>query len=289
MAKYCSCGAVMGDELNFCTACGRKLEAAPKAVPEIKEEEGNAVSSGCEALAPSDNRVTYSSNYDVTYNVDMVFCIDTTGSMRPVLDLVKQNALNFYQDVMKRMDSKGKTISSLRVRVIAFKDYLAGVEDGTKPMLITDFFELPSKNEAFHSCINSLSPEGGGDIPEDGLEALAYAIRTDWNTGGMKKRQVIVVWTDAPTHEIGFGKDAPGYPENMARSFSELTEWWGDEQIPGYMNPSAKRLLLFAPDAKYWSTISDTWDNVIHFPSQAGKGLEELDYSQIIDTISNTI
>ena len=41
-------------------------------------------------------------NYDITYNVDMVFVIDTTGSMRPVLDLVKNNALNFYNDVTQK-------------------------------------------------------------------------------------------------------------------------------------------------------------------------------------------
>ena len=55
------------------------------------------------------------------------------------------------------------------------------------------------------------------------------------------------------------------------------------------MNQSAKRLLMFAPDAEYWNTISDNWDNTIHFPSEAGNGLSEIDYHQIIDAISNTI
>ena len=59
--------------------------------------------------------------------------------------------------------------------------------------------------------------------------------------------------------------------------------------MAGYMDQSAKRLLLFAPDVPYWSTISDNWDNVIHFPSRAGEGLQEVDYSQIVDTISNSI
>ena len=38
--------------------------------------------------------------YKLTYHVDMVFCIDATGSMRHVLDLVKQNALNLYRDIV---------------------------------------------------------------------------------------------------------------------------------------------------------------------------------------------
>ena len=75
----------------------------------------------------------------------------------------------------------------------------------------------------------------------------------------------------------------------MAKDFDELTEWWGDRQNNGFINQNAKRLLLFAPDRKYWSTISDTWDNVIHVPSVAGEGLKEIDYTQVIDSISNTI
>ncbi len=43
-------------------------------------------------------------------------------------------------------------------------------------------------------------------ILEDGLEALGYAMKSDWNNDGMKKRHVIVLWTDANTHPIGYGK-----------------------------------------------------------------------------------
>ncbi len=34
-------------------------------------------------------------NYQITYNVDMVFCIDATGSMGGVIDMVKRNAVSF--------------------------------------------------------------------------------------------------------------------------------------------------------------------------------------------------
>ncbi len=226
------------------------------------------------------------SNYKITYNVDMVFCIDATGSMGGVIDMVKNNALSFYTDVTNAMAKKGKTIDKLRVRVVAFRDYLA---DGDDAMLVTDFFSLPEDAANFESCIRSIEAFGGGDDPEDGLEALGYAIKSSWNNDSMKKRQVIVVWTDATTHEIGYGRSAPNYPGKMAKSFDELTTWWGDKQNTGFINQNAKRLLLFAPNGPYWNTISDTWDNVMHFPSVAGKGLGEFDYEQIIDAISNTI
>ena len=105
----------------------------------------------------------------------------------------------------------------------------------------------------------------------------------------MKRRQIIVVWTDASTHELGYARACANYPSNMAKDFDELTEWWGDEQMHGYMDQYAKRLLLFAPEANYWTDISSSWDNVIHFPSQAGNGLGEVRYEEIIDTISNSI
>ena len=36
------------------------------------------------------------SNYSLKYDVDIVMCIDATGSMTGILDTVKRNALNFF-------------------------------------------------------------------------------------------------------------------------------------------------------------------------------------------------
>ncbi len=226
------------------------------------------------------------SNFKLTYNVDMVFCIDCTGSMDNIIDIVKNNALNFYQDVTQAMEVKSKHIDQLRVRVVAFRDYLA---DGKDAMLVTDFFKLPEQAVDFEKCVRSLKADGGGDDPEDGLEALAYAIKSKWDTEGMKKRQVIVVWTDESTHKLGFGSSSEYYPKGMSRDLNELSAWWGAGQYTGFMDNNAKRLVLYAPDAPDWNIVSRNWDNVLHFPSQAGNGLKELEYNQIIDVIANTI
>ena len=207
----------------------------------------------------------------MTYNVDMCFCIDATGSMGPVINTVKQNALSFYKDVVAVMEKKQKTINSMRVKVIIFRDYVADEE----PMLMTKFFQLPQEAAQFESCINSIYAAGGGDEPEDGLEALAYAIRSDW--------------TDASTHPIGYAKNEPKYPKGMPADFNELTRWWGDCQMEPYIKNAAKRLVLFAPKVPYWEQISSTWNNVIHYPSTAGKGLEEFTYKEIVDAICNSI
>lgn len=233
------------------------------------------------------NQGSYQGGQGMDYTVDMVFCIDATGSMEDfsgsqvkIINLVKQNALNFYTDLNKAMEAKRKAVRQLRVRIVAFRDYLA---DGAEAMLVTDFFNLPQQADHFEACVNSITAKGGGDAPEDGLEALAYAIKSKWTNETAKKRHVIVVWTDASTHELGFGKSSPYYPKGMPQDMSELNDWWDD------MNENAKRLIMFAPEQPCWDYISRNWDNVVHYPSAAGNGLAEKSYGEILNAIANSV
>ena len=235
----------------------------------------------------TNNQGSYQGGQGMDYTVDMVFCIDATGSMEDftgsqtrIINMVKKNALNFYSDLNEAMTEKSKAIRQLRVRIVAFRDYVA---DGADAMLVTDFFMLPQQAEEFEACVNSITAAGGGDVPEDGLEALAYAIRSDWTDETAKKRHVIVVWTDADTHEIGFGKKSEFYPSGMPQSMSELNDWWDE------MNENSKRLIMFAPDENYWNYISNNWENVVHFPSVAGNGLAETSYGEILSAIANSV
>lgn len=105
--------------------------------------------------------------YSLKYNVDIVMCIDATGSMNGILNTVKRNALNFYDDLVAQMQRKGKQINDLRIRVIVFRDYIA---DGDQAMLATDFFAMPREREEFRELVATIKAHGGGDDPEDGLE-----------------------------------------------------------------------------------------------------------------------
>ena len=55
------------------------------------------------------------------------------------------------------------------------------------------------------------------------------------------------------------------------------------------MDKRAKRLILYTPDVPGWNQITNSWDNVIHFMSEAGQGLEGADYEQIINAIAGSI
>ena len=220
----------------------------------------------------------------LSYAVDIVFCIDVTGSMTPVIDAVKANALRFYEDVQTNLTAKGKNVDQLRVRVIAFRDF---TEDAETAVQESSFFPLPDEQTAFSAFVSGLAAEGGGDTPESGLEALALAINSPWTSRGDRRRQVIVVWTDAPAHPLNFAELPPDLASSVPTNFSALTDLWEDPQGP--VGASSKRLILFAPDGAGWSDISANWENVVHHPSQAGGGLSDVDYGTIVDSIGNSV
>jgi hypothetical protein len=218
------------------------------------------------------------------YTVDIVLCIDATGSMAPIIEKVKSNALRFYEDLLATMAQKSKSIDTLRLKVIAFRDYYY---DEDESMAESTFFTLPEEKEAFSKFVSDLKAEGGGEEPESGLEALALAIRAKWNTTGDKKRQIIVVWTDASVHPLE--KDAhakpANYPKNMPANFDDLSDLWDGQ----YMSRAAKRLILYAPDAYAWTDMANHWENTIQYPSKAGEGLGEVDYQTILDAIASSV
>ncbi len=220
----------------------------------------------------------------LSYAVDIVFAIDVTGSMTPIIDAVKANALGFYDDVQANLTEKGKNVAQLRVRVIAFRDFVA---DGDAALEESPFYPLPAERGSFSEFVNGLIAQGGGDAPESGLEALALAINSPWTTTGDRRRQVIVIWTDQPAQPLDPSVVPADLASRVPADFSALTDLWEDEQ--GLMGSSSKRLILFAPDGPGWSDISAVWENVVHNPSQAGGGLSEVDYGTIIDSIGNSV
>ncbi|MGW7532200.1 vWA domain-containing protein [Amycolatopsis sp. NPDC054798] len=226
---------------------------------------------------------------DLGYAVDIVLCIDTTASMRPILDNVKASALTFPGRLMQEMADKGRRIRSLRLKVVAFRDFGDRADDA---LSATEFLSVPAKVDEFERTVRALEPDGGGDEPESGLEALAVAMQSEWETGLDRRRHVIVVFTDAPAHRLGDPRQrgAAGYPSAIPGSLDELFTWWGHAQQRGaQMENSAKRLLLFAPEAYPWEDIADDWNNTLFFPSTAGEGLEEWEMDQIIATIASSL
>lgn len=223
------------------------------------------------------------------YAVDIVLCIDVTMSMSPVLGQVKASALSFHDRLEAIMRTLGKGIEQLRLKVIAFRDFGDRGDDALEQ---SPFFTLPEQSAKYEAAVMALEPRGGGDIPESALEALASAVRAPWERGLDRRRHVIVMFTDAPAHPLGTpeARKSGHYPQSIAADENELFEEWGYQGSQrARMENTAKRLLLFAPDAEPWRSIADSWNYTIYFPSKAGDGLEEYEMDEIIHTIANSL
>jgi hypothetical protein len=218
----------------------------------------------------------------VKYAVDLVICIDGTGSMGPIIEQVKSSALKFYDNLEAVMAKKEKTIDQLRAKIIVFRDYWADSEP--LAMQSSTFFNLRTQSADFAKFVSEITATGGGDEPENGLEGLALALKSDWEKSQdfARQRHVVIVYTDASAHSLEKPSKPSHYPQDIPKTFDELTDCWHDMPV------SPKRLLLFAPDASPWSIMS-TWDNAIHFSSKAGDGLQEFEMDEILNVIANSI
>lgn len=228
-------------------------------------------------------------------NVDLVFVIDATASMTPIIETVKSFALSFHEKVVEGLMKANRSINQMRVKVIVFRDYYC---DGDLAMEESEFFYLPEENERFRECVNRIQAKGGGDIPESALEALALAMRSDWVKEGTSKRHAIVLFTDAPAHPLEKQKDGIpyNYPQNMFQTFDELMEAWGIGQ--GCLNhggnnfrmdKNARRLILFAPEVEPWVEIQEYFEQCFITSIKPDHGGAELNMDMVINTISKSI
>lgn len=208
---------------------------------------------------------------------DIVMCMDNSGSMGDLLNLVKKNALTFYQDLKRYCAKKGKNLNSIRVRFMTFGDL------GSEPFMDTGLLIMPQQKQQFDQFVSGVRCDGG---IECGLEALACAMQTNWVSNCERLRHIIVVYTDEDAEDLGSLSHSPHYPSGMPRNFTELTNMWNN------MDPNAKELILFAPfedgnNPTYWKKMSDSWGNVMQKELRAvlrGRG-----YEDILDAISDSM
>lgn len=224
--------------------------------------------------------VTMSENFmSAKRNIDVVYCIDGTGSMSPCIENVKRNARKFYQEFASAMTDLGSEIDSMRVKVIVFRDYKTEGEDAIQESV---FFELPNDNAEFEDFMSGVTAHGGGDNPENGLEALYRAMCSDFTTGD-KDRQVIVLFSDDDALALGERSGCKGYPDDMADE-EQFFETWAcvrqDEDLK--LREKNKRLILFAPAHTKYQELKLRLNRSIFEPVNLSDGLSDIDYRDII-------
>jgi Mg-chelatase subunit ChlD len=130
--------------------------------------------------------------------VEVVFCLDTTGSMGGLIDAAKQKIWAICNQIVS-----GKPTPRVKIGLVAYRD--RGDE------YVTKVFDLTEDLDAMHGQLMSFRAAGGGDFPESVNQALHDAVtKIKWSTD-KKTLKIIFLVGDAPPH-MDYPDDVK-YPE----------------------------------------------------------------------------
>src|SRR5262245_20600934 len=138
--------------------------------------------------------------------VEVVFCLDTTGSMRGLIEGAKAKIWSICNQI-----ATGQPIPDLKVGLVAYRD--RGGE------YVTKTFELTDDLDAIHGQLKTFKAAGGGDIPESVNQALYDAVHKMKWSSEKKTLKIIFLVGDAPPH-MDY-KDDVKYPESCKLAAAE--------------------------------------------------------------------
>ncbi len=120
--------------------------------------------------------------------LELVFVLDTTGSMGGLLEAAKTKIWSIVNGVM----SDGKK-TNVKVGLVAYRD--------RNDEYVTKVLPLTEDLDAVYSTLMEYKASGGGDQPEDVRRALSEGVdKAGWSKPGKGKRQIIFLVGDAPPH-----------------------------------------------------------------------------------------
>lgn len=119
--------------------------------------------------------------------VDVVFAVDTTGSMGPLIEGAKRTVWSIATHI-KNTDPN----ANIRIGLVAFRD--VGDDYVTKP------FALTNDLDAVYTELSGYTADGGNDIPENVDAALHDALKMKWRPGAKK---IVFLVGDAPPASRG--------------------------------------------------------------------------------------
>ena len=118
--------------------------------------------------------------------LEMVFVLDTTGSMGGLLDAAKQKIWGIVNDVMQKQSRP-----SVRVGLVAYRD--------NGDAYVTQIVPVTSDLDTVYTSLMEFQAGGGGDSPENVRRALAEGVRkAGWSEAKGGVAQVIFLVGDAP-------------------------------------------------------------------------------------------
>jgi len=136
-------------------------------------------------------------------NVEVVFVLDTTGSMSGLIAGAKQKIWSIASDLVKA-DQGAK----VRLGLVAYRD--------RGDAYVSRHFDLTRDIDSIYSALVGLTAEGGGDTPEAVNQALSDAVlKSSWTQGEGVYRSIFLVG-DAPPHTDE--PQSPAYLESLRQA-----------------------------------------------------------------------
>lgn len=123
--------------------------------------------------------------------LDVIFVIDTTGSMSDDIDAVQNDAINI-------IDAIAASSTNWQIGVVTYRDHPSEPYGDSGDY--TSRIELPfsSNRSDIVNAINGIQVAGGGDFEESVYSGLMEAIAYPWRDGAKK---AIILMGDAPPHD----------------------------------------------------------------------------------------
>lgn len=121
--------------------------------------------------------------------LEMVFVLDTTGSMGGLIEGAKQRIWGVVNEVMQS-DSK----PNVRVGLIAYRD--------KGDAYVTQVLPITEDLDKVYTTLMDYRADGGGDTPENVRGALLAGVRNaGWSQSSTNIAQIVFLVGDAPPHE----------------------------------------------------------------------------------------
>jgi len=140
-------------------------------------------------------------------SLDLVFCMDCTGSMGPYINKAKQSIQNIIKKITENSECKDFLFG-----LVAYRDHPP--QDNT---FITKKFEFTNNIETIQSNLNELRAAGGGDGPEALTTALYELNNLNWRNSSTK---IVILISDAPPH--GLGEYDDGFPNGEPNGYDPI-------------------------------------------------------------------
>ena len=121
--------------------------------------------------------------------MEMVFVLDTTGSMGGLLTGAKQRIWGIVNEVMQT-----SSVSSVKVGLVAYRD--------RGDQYVTQVLPLTEDLDKVYSTLMDYQAGGGGDEAENVRRALAEGVaKAGWSQSSSNHAQILFLVGDAPPHD----------------------------------------------------------------------------------------